>query len=513
MIDRTAPLSRSVREAFYEDARRGLRQLELDTSGCLAELDFAAQRYATNVLRETKSVTDARLLRELAETIELGDERISRRVGIWSDDLVSAFCRELPGHNAVLSTLGAGGGEGGQNGRHVHLTGPLFDETLENVQRNTANETKLAKVTFEDALERCLPARVDEGLVEEIYRALLDETGVEGVAPRTRGLVLRAVSEYLIGLGTTEDEGARRRMLSCSAKLPDIERRKITDLLLAQFLQAWREEPGADDRALQRFSNALASTALAAVSAPSRRKLIGGIAALFPADFRRGLTELRSGIKEQYGGQGDEHGKSRSTWLWRSGHAKWILISDVLDVVWPPSRGPLGEDSRRFEPACVEDIVHQTHGYAVHIVAATQGEAAARRARAPVNGDHIKLVSRWRAQIYELQEVVLVLDRQILEAERLKLDPMRADDDRQQARAGEQHLRRQLEPILAWQRELKRMLRQADYEKGKQGASKKRPAGPKIPLPEFDMTWRRLSPTDKLAAIAAAAMGHSFIAQ
>jgi hypothetical protein len=268
---------------------------------------------------------------------------------------------------------------------------------------------------------------------------------------------------------------------------------------------------------LRKFSIAFISIVLEIAPSAFRRRIIGGIAALSPKDFRSGLNALRarikdqgSRIKDQYGGHGDEHGKSRSTVLWGAGHAKWVLISDVLDVVWPPSNGPLGQDSRRSHSACVDDIIYQTQDHAVHVIRTMQGPEAAQHAKAPVNSDHVKLVSRWRSQVHELQGAIRELDNEILEAEQANLAPERSEDERAQALVKEQHLRVQIEKIQIWRRELERMLRQGDYEKGKKGAAKDRPTGPKIQLPEFDLTWRKLPRAEKLTAIATAAVEHVF---
>lgn len=517
MKDRSPDLLKQERDAFHEEADRELRQLGLLPSVCMKRLEFAAQRYGTNVLREATSITDAHLLKELAETIERSDDRISRRVSIWSDDLVSAFCNDAPGHNAAMShhpnhQADEVAGSETQATRYLHLSGPLVAETLENMQREDSNKSKLVQVRFQRAIDTCLPAPVDEELAKQIYRLVLDETVGKGVAPRVRAPILKALAEHLISLGTMENTALRQTMLCQNrAALPDTERCNLIDLMLAQFVQAWRAGPKDHGLVLRKFTIGFLCIALEVAPTALRRQIIAGIAVLSPTDFRAGLSDLRSRIKDQYGGQGDEHGKSRSMWLWRSGHAKWMLISDVLDVVWPPSNGPLGEDRRRFEPACVEDVIHQTHDYAVHIIRIMQGDTAAQRAKAPVNEDHIKLMSRWRSQVYELREVVLVMDHEIIKAERAKHDPKGSENERMQACSHELQLRNQIESIQIWRRELERMLRQADYEKGKKGAAKKRPTGAKIQLPEFDLTWRTLPPTEKLTAIATAAVEHTFV--
>lgn len=182
---------------------------------------------------------------------------------------------------------------------------------------------------------------------------MLDEAVGKAVAPRARANILKAIGEYLISLGTMDNAALRQTMLAQNeAALSDVERCNVIDLMFAQFVQAWRADPQEDaDLVLQKFTIEFISIALEVAPIALRRRLIGGIAALTPTDFRNGLIALRSRIKDQYGGQGDEHGKSRSTWLRRSGHAKWVLIADVLDVMWPPSNGPLGKDSRRFAMA------------------------------------------------------------------------------------------------------------------------------------------------------------------
>jgi hypothetical protein len=109
-----------------------------------------------------------------------------------------------------------------------------------------------------------------------------------------------------------------------------------------------------------------------------------------------------------------------------------------------------------------------------------------------------------------LQDAILMLDREILDAEQLKLDRDRSDHERQQARKDEQEKRHQLEPVMAWRRELERMLRQADYEKGRQGSRKRRPTGPKVQLPEFKLSWFDLPPDERRAAITSAAVSHRF---
>jgi hypothetical protein len=505
------------RDTFHEEADRELRELGLLPSACMKKLEFAAQRYGTNVLREATSISDASLLKELAETIERSDDRIGRRISIWSDDLVAVFCDDAPGHNAAMShhpnhQADEVAGSETQASRYLHLSGPLVAETLENMQRDNANKSKLVQVRFQHSIDSCLPAPINEELATQMYRLVLDETVGKGVAPRVLAPILKALAEHLISLGTMENAALRQTMLAQNrAASSDIERCNLIDLMFAEFVQASRAEPKDHGLVLRKFIIGFFSIALEVAPTALRRRIIAGIAGLSPTDFRVGLIGLRSRIKDQYGGQGDEHGKSRSMWLWRSGHAKWMLISDVLDVVWPPSNGPLGEDTRRFEPACVEDVIHQTQDYAIHIIRIMQGDTAAQRAKAPVNGDHIKLMSRWRTQVYELREVVLAMDHEIIKAERAKHDPKGSENERMQARSHERQLRNQIESIQIWRRELERMLRQADYEKGKKGAAKKRPTGAKIQLPEFDLTWRTLPQAEKLTAIAAAAVGHTFV--
>jgi hypothetical protein len=391
---------RQERDIFNESVKRGLRQLGLHAAHCAQALERAAEKYGVNVLRETQSASDSGLLKETAETIDMSDGRIGRRVGIWSEHLVAAFCGEAPGHDATMSSYTYGGNLSLQIDRHLQLESPLFAENVETIQRYQGDGATLIKVSFKSALDDCFPVSLDEDRAGQIYKVMIDEIGVGNTAAGDAAPVLAAAETLLINIGTIGHAGFSRAIPIERRAVPNAERRTVIMGLLDQFLQACRYESKANGEALREFTIQFVATCLAAAPISSRRQCIAGLAALAPTDFRNGLIVWRARIKDQYGGEGDQHGKSRNTWLWQSGHAKWILISDILDIVWPPTNGPLGEDSRRFEPAVVEDIINLTHAYAVQMVRPSLEDRVTERVAKPVNGDHIKLMARWRAQIF-----------------------------------------------------------------------------------------------------------------
>lgn len=198
------------------------------------------------------------------------------------------------------------------------------------MQRHHSNGSGLVQVNFQCSIDTCLPAQLDEDLATQMHRVMMSEMVANDGGYGDCAPVLEAVAAFLINLGTTDNAASRHTILVQYRNASDVERRNRVDVMLAQFLQAWRDGTNADGGVLRKFTVQFILAALAAAPVTLRRRYIAGIAALAPADFRNGLIALRARIKNQYGGEGDRHGKSRNTWLWQSGHAKWLLISDIL---------------------------------------------------------------------------------------------------------------------------------------------------------------------------------------
>lgn len=480
-------------------------------------LQVAAIRFRQNRRLDDAARTDRDLVEELKNFAKRSDAEMTKRLTQLPAAVVDALCGVFPGHRLQVVQSGTSDGEGNPRGHLLPDDDDLLAETLKNLWRSPAKGSGrgLAILRRTEQIAECIPLSMTSAMLCDLTGKVVDviETSAAGQFQIQANLI--SLSEPFLRAGSKGSPILHQAAVNlyreavADQTLGAVMRETLP--LIIQDLDTWID--GVDGVAREVCIRAI-TRLLDQASTADRRRMLQAIQALDPQAFRAFCQRLTGGISQQYGGEGEQRGKERDTRRWSEAHAGWRLITDVLDAVWPPVLGSLDKHTK---PAVIE-IIEATMLYADPDIPAesrikdripkdaiktSEREGVHNRANAAVNAEHVSDIASMRLAVFELDSIMAALDRELLWEIELIPNPDPAMKERAQ------HLRRTVEALQTWRRELTRRLRQGDYQKGAAGRKRKRATGPKIETPVVPPTVRRLPAAERTEAICALALSWS----
>ena len=469
-----------------------MSQLGFTRENLFIRLHSAAQRFLENRRADDAAATDRDLLEELRIFVGHSDEEIVPCLRTLRPAAFDALCGTFPGHRYVI------GAYGDDTGTEVYLQpdhDALRAETLKNLWRRETDGPGRGFATLRRAepVAACIPldAEIETllTLIDRVVAALGAASGTED----KRETLLKVLAASLIvqgNFGIPERYEPMLEMLRDIVGMDGVASliREVSPLILEDL-----EERGAG-RGRQAILTIimLLLDRVEEIERSDRRLVLMCLASVYPAAFRAFIQRTAEGLSRQYGGEAERRGRERSTRRWIEAHAGWYLIVDVLDVVWPVDFGSLGKTTMR----AVFNIIYETFIFSDNVIPENINNAA----NYSINKDHITAISSMRLAISELNEILSVLDRRLL----YEIEPM--PNPPTSIREEASQLRKTIESLQMWRRELRRRLRQGDYLKGTAGRARKQASGARVEIPGIPLKVRCLPEDERRAAICALAL-------
>lgn len=483
----------------------------------LHDLEVAAIRFRQNRRLDDAARTDRDLVEELKDFAKRSDAEMTKRLTQLPAAVVDALCGVFPGHRLEVVQSGTSDSEGNPRGHLLPDDDDLLAETLKNLWRSPAKGSGrgLAILRRTEQIAECIPVSVTSRMLCDLIGKIVDVIEASALGKFQIPASLISLSEPFLRAGSKGSPILHQAAVNlyreavADQTLGAVMRETLP--LIIQDLDTWIE--GVDGVAREVCIRAI-TRVLDEVSTADRRRVLQAIQALDPQAFRAFCQRLTGAISQQYGGEGDQRGKERNSRRWSEAHAGWHLIVDVLETAWPPEFGSL---DNRSKPAVIE-LIQATIDFAdpslpvgsgikdrvpKDAITTSEREDVHNRANAAVNAEHVSDIASMRLAVFELNATMATLDRELV----WTIERIPNPDPAMKERA--QHLRRTVEALQTWRRELTRRLRQGDYQKGAAGRKRKRATGPKIEIPVVPPTVRRLPAAERTESICALALNWS----
>lgn len=497
----TDPTSTKNLIAFQKVLNEELGRLKLHSSSYYEVFGAAARRFLKN--RELDiAPTDASILRELKKAIGRPASKLARHMLDLSDEVTDVLFGEFPGHTDILETW-----EDESTKIHLPDHGELLGDAMKSLwRRNLAPGARgVLKLKRSPHIAECLPRDMSTGRLAGTLAALVDLIVALTPDEATR-------RDRLFGFGLVLVEGAGQADASFTEGGVAALEEAVADGVLAAHLKASLPHIAAkygalsdlpEERGARSFCVATFAALAADADRKSRRGIIKVLAELFPEEFHAQLIDLEERVRAQYQAENSGRGSQRSAHRWMFAHASWILIRDVMDVVWPPENGTLNDDSLKLILTICEAVLIYadpsiSNGTNLHMSRRDGKQRAVgdtgtlRRANFSISADHAKTIASLRSSIFMLDEMLFQMERNLADMERAKVrDGFRASRE-------EVDLRQRIEALQSWRREAQRRLSQGDWEKGRKAAAKKRITGSRVAIPEFSFGLKRMRMADRI---------------
>lgn len=493
------------RKEFHSNLRPHLKAMRLSGEYYYSELEAVAWSYVARRRQFRTAGSDSKLLSDLQMAIERSDEKLPLNILTWSSTLVAAVCGEFPGHGFEVADLASNQ----LLGFFDLESGALSNEAIDNALSNPNWAGNLVSVKKIRSTDMLLPPTLDKAKARHFLETLITEACQPDVWIMAQWEFLSAFvsSMHLVTPG-------KRLVVDYDLGAP----RQARDNLLsfaALMLQTLLEPPSGSPDLLksQDYLRWAVSTVLSETfrAAPLRAvaKTLSTICACDPAAFRQGLVQLQGRIRDQYGGEGDKHGKARNISRWHAAEPRWQLIDEVLDVIWSPEKGPLGDAARRNVFNDAEGVIVCVHEFGKALLEVCFGYAENPKHPEAINPEHIERVARLRAQIFLLNDILRKLDQKLFEPIAPRSTSNSDEKSTAHSAPSDDDYELTVVAVRRWRKELERILRQGDHERGKR-ADKKRPSGPNLKLPKFEKSWWHLSFEEQVRIISRVALDHNF---
>ena len=495
-------------EEFRAALKPALGVLKLDSPRYYEALGEVAGRFLKN-RRLDISPTDATILRDLKEACERPASKLGVHMLTLSDAVTDALFGEFPGNTYILETWD-------DDPKQIYLPDhdALFGEATKSLWRRDAAPEARGMIDLIRAphIAACIPRDMSAGRLTATLNGLVDL-----IISLTANEALR---ERLYGFASVLIEGAGHDDASFTRECAAALGRAVEDGTLVAHLKAaipdMATRYGArscvpEELSARSFCVATFKALVAESDRVGRRSIVKAIAELFPEEFRSYLVATAGRIRAQYQAEVGGGGRPRSAHRWMFAHASWILIHEVMDVVWPPEKGSLAKESSPtiFE---IAEIVLEYADPSINEgtnpdISKPAGQGATghvptqRRANFGISADSLSTIASLRSNIFMLDEVLFEMNRCLTRMEKATL--------RHGSLASEKEidLRRRVEALQSWRREAQRRLRQGDWEKGKKAADKKRITGPRVSIPEFSLRLKNLPMAHRIVAASDLALG------
>lgn len=483
----------------------------------LNDLEAAAIRFRQNRRLDDAARTDRDLVEELKDFAKRSDTEMTIRLALLPATVVDALCGVFPGHRLQVVPYRVSDQGSSSGGYLLPDDDALLTETLKNLWRSPADGPGRGQVMLRrtERIAECIPVSATSGMLCHLIGKIVDAIEASASCKLQIHANLTCLSEPFLRAGSKGSPILHQaavnlyREAAADQTLGAVMRETLP--LIIQDMDTWIE--GVDGVAREVCIRAI-TRLLDEVSTADRRRVLQAIQGLDTQAFRACCQRLTGAISLQYGGEGEQRGKERDTRRWSEAHAGWHLIVEVLETAWPPELGSL---DNRSKPAVIE-LIQATMDFAdpslpvgsgikdrvpKDAITTSEREDVHNRANAAVNAEHVSDIASMRLAVFELNSIMAALDRELL----WKTERISNPDPAEKERA--QHLRRTVEALQTWRRELTRRLRQGDYLKGAAGRKRKRATGPKIEIPVVPPTVRRLPAVERREAICALALNWS----
>ncbi|MGE0768542.1 MAG: hypothetical protein AB7L90_18985 [Hyphomicrobiaceae bacterium] len=421
--------------------------------------------------------TVKRVLLELAS-----GSRVDAKLKIMDEFVLDAFFGEIPGAGIELSI------DGGQNRRllsegEAHLAAAF--KTLTRLGDDDTPSTGVVYRRRAETIADLIPSVVSPndlaGFVAGLATIVLNGDGTPARKARRMGLV----AANLVAVGSLRNTSVSSALGSHFAGL---------DLPGQAAFIGEIAPPCLEDADAQGLSHALVHLTFAEFLdhiAPSERRAVLKLFARFFPDALTGFAKvLAERVELQYRLENDARSARRDSRRWHEAHAGWKLIDAVLEIVWPDPGKQMGPRQRDAVVGIVRAVIAFFDG-GDQPKAVVRGSRKRRQttdegvedadvanvANVSVNGEHVTVLAALRSAIHKLDTVLHVFDRRAL----FELEPSAKTDP--DARQELEELRRTINALQLWRRELVERRRQGDYERMK--LSEPRATGARITLPRM----------------------------
>ena len=499
-----------------------------DVKVITAILMTIALDFLSNRKQDDLSWTDHNLVSELEHLEHCSSDEIGKRMRHLPKQVVDALCGLFPGHRYELETYNPAD------------DGELDRRGSENIEVQAENGGEISRPRYLQHDDHALRAATVKNLSRNETEGLLKLRQVEPVFSIPDNVTTEELSSLVTRIITTvfatENDRKSKNIMLFRFIEPFIfydnhENKKFYDTVLNSLICAstdpdWRQlvrefitcslhdlddQTESTSGCARRVTIISITRLLDQASLPVRRAILSILASTYPAEFRGSVTRLIDMISCQYGGGVRQRGKARETRRWSMPHAAWKLIVDALDAIWPPYLGPFD----RYSKPAVMDILEATLSYADpslpkdsqirdHIpkdeIVTSEREGVHNLPNASINPEHVSQIASIRLAIFDLNGIMQKLDRELL----YEIEPRQESDEATRQEA--QELRRTLEALQTWRRELEERLRQGDYQKGAIGRDRARASGPRIDVPTISARVRRLPSAARQEAICTLAL-------
>lgn len=459
---------------FRENVEFHLSILGASADRTIAELLLAARNFQSNCVLDAQSKAASHLKRELAELAGMSGPALERRIAALGEFEWSAFFGEMPGAMVELSI------DGVHHRRLLpddeRLVGASF-KTLARHGDDGVAPTGLVHRRRSDGLAGCIP---HDASIEDLARLLAGLAGMAldpSMTTERQDHLFSLVVGPLLAAGSLGDGALLRALTERLAKATPDERFVLLEEIAPLCLQDVDEASTGGGRALACLVlQEVAGQAWAA----ERKQLLMLLARIFPQALAGYAGVLADRVDTQYRLEQSPRSGRRDARRWHEAHAGWKLIDEVLDVVWPTERREPGWQERNAVVSILWQIIafadegqrrpkpptrrvarpdsKDRHGT---IKAAGDHDEVPNVGNHMVNEDHVKQLIALRGVIGKIDVVLGILDRKAL----FELEPTACTDTH--ARRELADLRRDIDALQSWRRELEHKRERGEYERVK----------------------------------------------